>query len=710
MVGVPGQAEPGQRREHPLGHLGAGQPVPAQPERDVLAHRRHHDLGVRVGEAEPDPAAHRRAVAAVSRPSTVTARVGQHQAVDQPGEGRLARAVGADHPDPLLGQRQVDAGEHDPAGAAVAERVADRASSLISGTLPPPSPRPGRRRPRWPRARTGRPAATHQLAEQPHQQHRAGRPPRVAERDRAALGADPVSSTPSCVTAGQDLPGERLVELDRADVVEPRARPGRSASRAAGHDAEPGPARVAPRRWPRPGSAGRAGPAGGAARASTTATAAAPSLTPQELPAVTVPSARCSGRSRASRSGGHPGPRPLVGDQAAHRRPSRRRSRRPAGSRAARGVRAGRVRVLRSRSIPASRGDQVGGHPHVRVAELGRGERRAQVAEPASPPSTGGQNRHGAVDADSTPPASTTPAPPGPSRRPRPTAASPLAHCRSTVSPGHRDRQPGPQRGDPGDVAAGPMQLPSTTSSTSPAGTAQVVGDARRAPARPARPRSSPASPCPAVPIGVRRAATITGRGSTAHAGCRRDDDAGRPPPAPRVDDQPRQGARGRACRPRSPAGSASVAPQPRALRGGQLGLRRPVRRREVGGVLGDAGQHRAQVACAAPRRPRRAAGAPRRSTPSTSLSSTVAPPVTTTSGRPVTISRPSRSCPASPTVANPSVPSTSGPAVAGRSPGPGRASGPRSCPPGSRSRRRGTARRLSAPSPQATNDSSDAP
>jgi hypothetical protein len=35
---------------------------------------------------------------------------------------------------------------------------------------------------------------------------------------------------------------------------------------------------------------------------STMATTAAPSLIPHELPAVTVPSARCSGRSRASRS------------------------------------------------------------------------------------------------------------------------------------------------------------------------------------------------------------------------------------------------------------------------------------------------------------------------------------------------------------------------------------------------------------------------
>ena len=61
-------------------------------------------------------------------------RVGHDQAVEQPGERRLARAVGADDPDPLLAQLQVDVAEHLPPGRAVAVDVADPVE-LITGTL-----------------------------------------------------------------------------------------------------------------------------------------------------------------------------------------------------------------------------------------------------------------------------------------------------------------------------------------------------------------------------------------------------------------------------------------------------------------------------------------------------------------------------------------------------------------------------------------------
>ena len=100
------------------------EPAPAQPERDVLGHGRHHDLRVRVGEAEADPAAHLacRACGCRGRRRAPCRRVGSDQPVEHPRERRLARAVGADHADPLLVEPHVDVAH---ARCAVAVAVGD---------------------------------------------------------------------------------------------------------------------------------------------------------------------------------------------------------------------------------------------------------------------------------------------------------------------------------------------------------------------------------------------------------------------------------------------------------------------------------------------------------------------------------------------------------------------------------------------------------
>ena len=67
--------------------------------------RRHDELRVGVGEHEPDPAAHRGPVPRGVEPVHADgAGRRQDEAVEQPGERRLARAVGADDRDPALGE------------------------------------------------------------------------------------------------------------------------------------------------------------------------------------------------------------------------------------------------------------------------------------------------------------------------------------------------------------------------------------------------------------------------------------------------------------------------------------------------------------------------------------------------------------------------------------------------------------------------------
>ena len=64
------------------------------------------------------------------------------------------------------------------------------------------------------------PAAPPKLVEERRQDARARRADRVAERDRAAVDVDLVPVEAELVAIGQDLRGERLVDLDQIEVVD----------------------------------------------------------------------------------------------------------------------------------------------------------------------------------------------------------------------------------------------------------------------------------------------------------------------------------------------------------------------------------------------------------------------------------------------------------------------------------------------------------
>ena len=186
----------------------AGEATAAQREGDVLGDRRHHDLGVGVGEHEADPAAHRRALARGVQPVDEHPARGRHdEPVQQPREGRLAGAVRPHDADPPLGQLELDVPQRHP----LAEPVR-HPSTTITRRPPRPTPapprrarpRPGRPPPRTPPRRTGPPRA-HQPREQPDNEQRAGRPPRMPQRDRAAVGADATVVGPERVEPQQGV-------------------------------------------------------------------------------------------------------------------------------------------------------------------------------------------------------------------------------------------------------------------------------------------------------------------------------------------------------------------------------------------------------------------------------------------------------------------------------------------------------------------------
>ena len=230
---------------------------------------------------------------------------------------------------------------------------------------------------------------------------------------------------------------------------------------------------------------------------------------PQALPAVTVP---------PSASGGTPGAAGPGARRSARRGAARRAATPPTGTISAskppglpggRGerVRAGGVGVLPGARDAGLLGQHVRGVAHVRVADRLRRERRPLVALRRSSPAA--RSASGAVDADSTPPASTH------------------SRCRPQHRGGHVDggqtrcrtagrrSAPAPRTGSPAASAAtratsppGPMQLPSTTSRGG------VGRGPRRARASTGAARSAAvtsASAPPAVPMGVRSAATTTG-------------------------------------------------------------------------------------------------------------------------------------------------------------------------------------------------------
>src|SRR4051794_35592402 len=66
-------------------------------------------------------------------------------------------------------------------------------------------------------------AAAAQLAAEGAGEAGAGAAERVAEGDRAAVDVEPLFVDPELTGAGEDLGGERLVDLDQVDVVEREA-------------------------------------------------------------------------------------------------------------------------------------------------------------------------------------------------------------------------------------------------------------------------------------------------------------------------------------------------------------------------------------------------------------------------------------------------------------------------------------------------------
>ena len=423
---------------------------------------------------------------------------------------------------------------------------------------------------------------------------------------------------------------------------------------------------------------------------------------------MTVPSGRNAGRSRASRSTVSP-PRgrssrstPPTGTISAAKPPGRRGGVRP-------GVGAGGVGVLLCAGDPALLGEQVVGQPHVGVAELGRRERRPLVAHRLRARRAGGQNRHGAVEADSTPPARTTPGSARSAGRGVTTAASPLAHWRSTVSAGTR-RRALLQGGHPGHVATRAHAVAEHHLATRPRSAA-----ARRARASSGAARSaavSAASDRPAVPIGrPQRPPRPPGRRRCAGHGLPPDPGAaprrtaaGRPPGPPARTGPP--------CRRPSVGSPRDVEPQPRPLGGRQplpgAACTGPGRSAAVGEPTGD---HLPQRRVRDPDRRPACPGARGRSASSTSATRTVAPPVVTAlvrRDRPPPARRPP-ACRGHRRWRTRRRRWRSGPGGR-RTPRRGRASAPRS-------RRRvpststpGNGRRPPASAPQATKDSSAAP
>ena len=126
-------------------------------------------------------------------------------------------------------------------------------------------------------------------------------PERVAEGDRAAVEVHLGDVETELVDAGERLRRERLVELDDVDLVERESGARRAPCGSRAPDRSPWSPGRSPR-WRRLGSAPSARrPFAAAYSSEQTRTAAAPSVTGDEVPAVTVPF-----WSKASLSSGEP--------------------------------------------------------------------------------------------------------------------------------------------------------------------------------------------------------------------------------------------------------------------------------------------------------------------------------------------------------------------------------------------------------------------
>ncbi len=224
-----GEAEPRQRVVHGVATCCRDSPLRRRLNADVLGHRGHHDLRVGIGEDEADPPAHRGTLPRGVEPVHAhPAAGGHHQAVDHPGERRLARPVGADDSDPRLSQHEVDV-----ARTVRSPKRCETSANRISLTRPAPHQHGDALATADGACRhaQARPLGAHHPREQPDDEQRTRRPPGMPERDRAALGADDlgvraerVEAEP--VGAGEELSREGLRDLDRPQLGGGEPRPG----------------------------------------------------------------------------------------------------------------------------------------------------------------------------------------------------------------------------------------------------------------------------------------------------------------------------------------------------------------------------------------------------------------------------------------------------------------------------------------------------
>ena len=353
-------------------------------------------------------------------------------------------------------------------------------------------------------------------------------------------------------------------------------------------------------------------------------------MTPHALPAVTaaVLDGRNAGRSRPAAPG-----RPARGRSSrvtpgVRRRPRRRTRRRAGGDR--QGVRTGRRSAsCRSRVTAGLLGQQVGGETHVGVAEVRGGERRALVAA-RSGPGPEPQRRRG----HRLHPAGQHHARGGVQHRGRRRdAASPLPHCRSTVSAGtstgarRSARRPGRRRRRVPCSCPAPPRAATGRSRASSASTGAARSGGGHRGQRPAR-RSRSACGAPRrrrVPVGA------------AHA----------------VNARPAAGGGRRRRRPARPArpGRPCRRPSPAAPAAGTTAAAGGPRRVARGRPLRTAWRSSASVRTAPSTCPERGVRHrdhdhpprwPRGARPRRRSASTVAPPTVTASARPATSSRPS--------------------------------------------------------------------
>ena len=557
MVGVVGQPEPVDGSRRP----GRRPRPPVSFVRRSVKAMSSRTVGITIwvsGSVKMKPTSSRTRLPcrATDSPSTVTLPpVGLDQAVDHPGQRRLAGPVRPDDADPALGQGQVDVGR---APGAVAEGVVDMLEPDLVRVIPPPAAAhreppagrpsrcPGRRRSaQAARPNSGPPGRSIRWNSRTTRM-RAGRTPGVAHRDGAAVGADRVRVQVQRAGRGQDLGGEGLGDLDRTEVGRRQPEPGQQRRHRCGRP-EAGQCRDRSRGPRRPGCAGagrraapvsrdRGGTVGDAARIAGGVRAGGGERRPQP----------------GQPLGGEAGARALVVVQAGdrHQLVVEGAAGRAPGSC---GRTSGPPRRPASLAADAElRGQRVGGRAHLRVRERRRGERGPGVAARRRWRRTSRRSRwrsDGGLGADRPAPGPASPGgDPGPALQDRvqPRTALPV-----DGDAGDRRTEAGPQRGDPGQVPARAQAVArGSTSSTGPVpGPASSAANTGAASASTVR----PASACPAVPIG-RPAGGDDHRSRPSSTGPRQASGAH---PAFRRSVRPGS-RRGRSCPPRCGAGSAT--------------------------------------------------------------------------------------------------------------------------------------------------------